>query len=60
MAIFVFTIEFFPDVLLQPGILLLNLSVLVSDSAVFLVLEFNEAFLEFLLGFELPLYQLSV
>lgn len=60
MAIFVFTIEFFPDVLLQPGILLLNLSVLVSDSAVFLVFEFNEAFLEFLLGFELPLYQLSV
>jgi len=60
VAIFVFTIEFFPDVLLQPGILLLNLSVLVSDSAVFLVFEFNEAFLEFLLGFELPLYQLSV
>jgi len=60
VAIFVFTIEFFPDVLLQPGILLLNLSVLVSDSAVFLVLEFNEAFLEFLLGFELSLYQLSV
>ena len=60
VAIFGLTVQLLADVLFETGVLIFYFFVLVVDGAVLLVLELDEALLEFFSGFELPLDELGV